>query len=495
MRLLRALPVLTFALVAPPLAAQGECPVDIYQPAALTQAGLSIQKAMQADKPADVAKNLRDAMRFLQDEGRYRSNLVGGGYLKAQIYVLWLNQDDATDEMTLDQLNLRGTDRTAKVDLVAQADSLLKAVEAVSPSCVEDTRQWRQSKPWTVKLNKAYEFMNADAVDSAKFYADRAALLYSDSPFIHNAYAQIALKQGDVPALLGHLRRAIATSEGDTSLTTTQKQLKFQLATYAQREALTAASPQKEQLVQEALDIYSGILADTPESQDAAYAMQSAAEAIGGVSDTAAAAKFLAPLVADASPYNDLTLLIGADLARFFNQKDAAIALYEGALAKNPNIRDASYFLAYLYYETKKADKIIPLTDRLIQIDPANGDNYQMKALAYQLMAEAEKDAKKKAELIATMQSLSEEGERMPQRLSVTRFERRESGAALAGMIENRGKADKAYTVEVEFLDMQGAVVETMTAQVAAVKPGEVGGFELTATKPGIVAYRYAPLK
>lgn len=495
MRHLRSLSTLALALVARPLAAQGECPVDIYQPSALTQAGLSIQKAMQAEKPADVTKALRDAMRFLQDEGRYRSNLVGGGYLKAQVYVLWLNQDGTPDEMTLEALNARGADPKAKVDLARQADSLLKAVEAVSPSCVAETQQWRQSKPWTERLNKAYAFLGTNDLDSASYYTDRSALLYANSPFVHNAYAQIAQKRGDVPTMLTHLRAAVQTAEGDTALTTTRKQLQFQLAAYAQREALTAASPLKEELMKEALEIYTAVLRDMPDSPDAAYSMQQAAEAIGAASDTAAAKELLAPMVADASPYSDLTLLIAADLARFFAQKDAAIAMYEGALAKNANIRDANYFLAFLYYETKKADKIIPLAERLMQIDPSNGDNYQMKALAYQLMADAEKDVKKKAEHIKTMQALSTEGDQMPQRLTVTRFERREEGAALAGTIENRGKTDKAYTLQVEFLDLQGGVVETMTAQVAAVKPGEHGGFELTATKPGIVAYRYAALK
>jgi hypothetical protein len=495
MRLLPSLPVLSLSLVAAPLAAQGECPVDIYQPAALTQAGLSIQKAISADKPADITKALRDGMRFLQDQNRYRSNLVGGGYLKAQIYVLWLNQDGATDEMTAEQLNAGGADRTAKVDLLQQTDSLLKVVEALSPSCETETLQWRQSKPWTERLNKAYAFLGQDALDSAQYYTDRSALLFLKSPFIHNAYAQIAQKRGDVPTMLGHLRNAIASAEGDTSLTTTVKQLRFQLAAYAQQTSLTAASPQKEALAKEALEIYQSVLRDQPDASDAAYSMQQAAEMIGASSDTAGAAALLAPLVADASPYNDLTLLIGADLARYFAQKDAAIALYEGALAKNANIRDANYFLAYLYFEAKKPERVIALTDRLLQIDPSNGDNLQMKALAYQLMAEAEKDARKKADLIKQMQTLSEQGEGMPQRLTVSRFERREAGAALAGMVENRGKAAKAYTVAVEFLDLAGEVVESMTAQVAEVKPGEMGSFELTATKPGVVAYRYAALK
>ncbi len=494
MRHLRSLSVLALALAARSAQAQGECPVDIYQPSALAQAGIRITGATQADAPAATQKALRDAMKILSDPRKYQSNLVGGGFLKAQIYVLWLHQEGAQDVMTNAQLNASGVP-TGQVDILAAADSLLKLVEAVSPSCSAETLPWRQSKPWSEKINKAYTFLGAEVLDSAMYYADRAAILFPSSPFVHNAYAQIANKRGDIPAMLGHLRAAIIAAGSDTSLTTTKKQMQFQLAAFAQRQSLTAAGPDRAALIKEALDIYTNSIRESPASDDAAYSFQQASELIGATQDTAAAIALLAPMVADAMPYSDLTLLLAADVARFFGRTADAMVMYEGALKKNVNIRDANYFLAYLYYEAKKGEPMLPLTEKLIELDPSNGDNLQMKALAFQRMAELEKDTKKKAGLIKMMQDLSAQGEAMPMRLTITRFERRAEGAALGGNVENRGKVAKAYTVAVEFLDLQGAVIESMTALVASVKPGEVGTFELTATKAGVAAYRYAALK
>lgn len=499
MRFSRTLPllaVLPLALAARPAFAQDapECPVDVFQPSQLTQAGLTIRKAAAATSPDEVSKNLRDAMRYLQDEKRLASNPIGAGYLKAQIYVLWLHQEGVGDEMTVDQLNAKGN-KTDKVDLVAAVDSLLKPVEAMGPGCDVETREWRQSKPWIDRINKAYSSLSAEQVDSAQAQADRAAMLYPSSPFVHNIYAQIANKRGDKPTMLAKLRLAIAAAKQDTSMAETQRQMEFQLATTLQEWANLGGSAQKAELNKEALDLFTTLLRSDPSGSEAAYAFSAASEIVSIAQDTAAAVALMAPMVADATPYNDLTLLLGADLARIFSRNNDAMKLYEGALAKNPNTRDASYFLSFMYYEAKKAAPMMALTEKLLEIDPSNPDNYLMRAYAIKLTADEEKDATKKAALMKQMNEFTQREATMPHRLLVSRFERRAEGALLAGTVENRGKTPKAYVVNFEFLDKDGAVVETMTANVAEVKPTETGTFQLTATKPGIVAYRYEAIK
>ena len=150
-----------------------------------------------------------------------------------------------------------------------------------------------------------------------------------------------------------------------------------------------------------------------------------------------------------------------------------------------------------MYYEAKMPEKMLPLTERLLAIDPSNGDNYLMRAYAYQLMAAAEKDSKKKAELVKQQDALSAQETVLSaaHKLFITKFERRIAGADLTGMVENFSKVARASAVEFEFLDIAGNVVEAMTAQVPTVKPTERGQFELIPKKPGIVAYRYAALK
>lgn len=499
MRLSRALTLLCLplALAARPALAQDEaadCPVDVFQPSQLTQAGLTIRKAAGAVNPADVAKNLKDAMKYLQDEKRLAGNPIGTGYLRAQIYVLWLHQDGIGERMTRDALNENGP-KTEVVELVPAIDSLLRAVEAMGPTCRDETLEWRQSKPWIERINKAYGFLTDGALDSANYYARRAEMLFPSSPFVYNIKAQLADKAGDKATMLQQLRLAIPAAAADTSLDETRRQLEFQLATNAQQWANLGGAAQKDALNKESLDLFIKLLREDPSHSDAAYAFSAASEILSIAQDSVGARALLAPMVTEPGPYTDLTLLLGADLARVFSFNGDAMKLYANALEKNPNTRDASYFLSFMYYEAKQAAPMMALTEKLVQIDPSNPDNYLMRAYAIKLTADEEKDATKKAALMKQMNEFTTREATMPHKLLVSRFERRAEGALLAGSVENRGKVEKAYTVVMEFLDLSGNVVETMTAQIAPVKPTETGAFEMTATKPGIVAYRYEALK
>lgn len=499
MRLFRALTLLCLplALAARPTLAQdatAECPVDVFQPSQLTQAGLTIRKAAGAVNPADVAKSLKEAMKYLQDEKRLAGNPIGTGYLRAQIYLLWLHQEGIGDRMTLEALNEKGP-KTDTVDLVPAIDSLLRVVEAMGPSCVAETLEWRQSKPWIERINKAYGFLTAGTIDSATYYARRAEMLFSSSPFVYNIKAQLADKAGDKPTMLQQLRLAIPAAAKDTSLDETRRQLEFQLATNAQQWANLGGAAQKDALNKEALDLFIKLLREDPSSSDAAYAFSAASEILSIAQDTAGARALLAPMVSEPAPYTDLTLLLGADVARVFSFSGDAMKLYANALEKNPNTRDASYFLSFMYYEAKQAAPMMALTEKLVQIDPSNPDNYLMRAYAIKLTADEEKDAAKKTALLKQMNEFTTIEATMPHKLLVSRFERRAEGALLAGTVENRGKVEKGYTVVMEFMDISGTVVETITTQIAPVKPTETGSFQITATKPGIAAFRYAALK
>ena len=498
MRFTRILPaaILPLALLTKPALAQdaAECSVNTYQPKELAQAQISIQRASGAATPADAAKSLKDAMKSLRDDKKFTGNPAGQAFLLAQTYVIWLHQDGAKDVMTNDELGRSGP-KTATVDLFAAADSLLDIVEAQGPACAQQTAAWRQSKPWTDKLNAAYQFLGANQLDSAEHYIQRAALLNMESAYVHNAMAQVALQKNDQPGMLAHLEKAIELGKADTTMTETRRQMQFQYAQAAQQLAMAEGTADKDALLKKAVDTYLELLKEMPEAKEAAYAFSAAAEIVSMRQDTAQAKGMLAMLSADPAPYDDLTLLLAADMARLLNLNDDAMKMYEAALVKNPNVRDANFFLAFMHYEKKDAAKMLPLTRKVVELDPSNPDNYQMLGEALRLSAAAEKDAAKKAALVKEAEQVMVTESGMQHRLTVSQFERRAEGAALSGAIENRGKAAKTYDVVFEFLDAQGNVVETMTANVANVAAGGSGTFQLTATKPGIVAYRYQAIK
>lgn len=503
MRPFRILPaaLLTLALASVPALAQdaAECSVNVYQPAPLAQAGIVVQRAGGAQSPDEAKKALRDAMKFLNDEKKIASNPNGAAFLRAQIYVLWLHQEGVTDLMTNEALNKSGP-KTATVDLVASTDSLLRIVEAQGPACVQATAEWRQSKPWTDRLNMAYQHLGAGQVDSADHYLKRAALLHTESPFVHNAFAQIADKRGDKKAMISHLKTAIAQSATDTAMVETHRQMQFQYAATLQEHAMTGGAdkgpvPEKDALLRESVDVYLEILQADPMAKEAAYAFSAASEVVALQQDTVRGREILAMLGNDPAPYDDLTLLLAADMARLLQRNDDAMKMYGAALQKNPNVRDANYFLAFMHYEKKDAAKMLPLTTKVVELDPSNPDNFLLHAEALKLAAAAEKDAAKKAAMLKEAEAAAAKETSMPHRVIVTQFERRAEGALMSGTIENKGKTAKAYDLAVDFLDKDGTVVESMTVNVPSVAAGGTGQFSVTATKPGIVAYRYKPLQ
>jgi hypothetical protein len=76
----------------------------------------------------------------------------------------------------------------------------------------------------------------------------------------------------------------------------------------------------------------------------------------------------------------------------------------------------------------------------------------------------------------------------------VNEFTRRPNETVLGGTVENRGKAAKSFTLNVEFLDKAGNVISTETATVGPVAPKATQAFRITSAKGGVFGYRYKPL-
>ena len=82
---------------------------------------------------------------------------------------------------------------------------------------------------------------------------------------------------------------------------------------------------------------------------------------------------------------------------------------------------------------------------------------------------------------------------KIPTRVSFTEFTPSETKTTLGGSIANNTDADKSYTLKVQFIDKNGAVVATSDVPVGPVKAHGSQSFTTTGNAPGIVAFRYAP--
>ncbi len=506
------IPVLATALaLALPVAAsaQAECAVDVFLPTQLAQAGILIARAAEAPASPDAPKSLRDAARQLQDDRRFVTNTVGHAYLKAQIFIVWLHRDDVTPTMSLADLNL-GRDRNVRLDLVQQADSLLTVVETAFPGCEAETQRWRQSKPWSDRIGAAYRLLGDNQLDSAEVYTREAARLDRKSPFLFNAFAQIALKRQQQEVAISYLDTAIVISTSDTSMTETRRQMRIQQASLIQEwgSGLADLEQRKAALIR-ASQAFLAIGHESPEHADTPMFVSVGLDIAMLVQDSMLVKSGLAPMLATPAPYPDLALLIGAEVSRMGGNMENAVTLYREVLKKNPNARDANYFLAYLLLDSNRSEEAFPMLDKLVEIDPSNGDNFLLKSIAVrnrataaQTRRDAERDATRRQALLREVRALTAEADSigaiesgLQQKVQVIGFERRPEGAKLNGTIENRGRAAKAYTVEMSFLNLAGEVLETMTVTSESIAPGATGGFEIVATKPGIVAWRYKAMQ
>jgi hypothetical protein len=127
------------------------CSVDLYKPSQLAQAQISIQRAAESPEGDAGARALKDAGRLIQNERQFATNPLGLAFTRAQIYILWMHQENPKDRMTAYEMGL-GRDRTTEIDLIGGADSLLTLVEAQGTACESETDRWRQSKPWSTRM-------------------------------------------------------------------------------------------------------------------------------------------------------------------------------------------------------------------------------------------------------------------------------------------------------------------------------------------------------
>ncbi|MBX3133885.1 MAG: tetratricopeptide repeat protein [Gemmatimonadaceae bacterium] len=496
---------LTVALPAALSAQDAECAVDLAQPAQLFQANLLIQRAAGDPAGDGTPRSLRDAARQLSDDRRFTGNPMGQAFLKAQLYIVWLHRDETPALMSLADLNF-GRDRNTMVDLVGAADSIFTMIEEAHPGCADETTRWRQSKPWSDRIGAAYRYFQASELDSASHYAAQARRLDRSSPYLFNVLAQIALQRGQQEAGIALLDTAIAAAATDTAMADTRRQLRMQQAAQLQEwgSGLPDQAQQKAALTRASRSFLT-LAQETPAHEESPMLISVGLDIAMMLQDSALIAMGLDGLKSSAAEYADLALLIGGEVARMTGRADDAITLYGETIKKNPNARDANYFLAYLLIDGGRHEEAVPMLEKLLEIDPANGDNYILKSIVVRNRAtvanerlRAERNAQARATIQREITAHNREADQLGAqeaalglKLQVIGFERREAGAKLNGTIENRGQAAKAYTVEVSFLNLAGEAVETKSVTTESIAPNATAGFELEATAPGIVAWRY----
>ena len=173
---------------------------------------------------------------------------------------------------------------------------------------------------------------------------------------------------------------------------------------------------------------------------------------------------------------------------------DDAALLFAAVANRNPYQRDALNNLAASYIQAGANDKVKPVVDKLVELDPSNPDNWLLYAFNYVGLLKTTKDVKLKKEYNDSLVFYNNKSEKMLVKVGFTEFTRNSEGTVLAGTIENRATTPKTYSLVVEFLGSKGEVVDTQTASVGPVAPKGTQSFKIKSAKTGVAGYRYKPL-
>lgn len=448
-------------------------------------------------KPEDAQKKLRSAVKSLTSKDDYGKDVMARNYALGAALVLWAEQPGVPAVSPRANLGY-ARDQVGTVDILAAADSAFTAVETANPACKAKTEMYRQ-RPWVKMINEIGPLLGRNQVDSANAVLTRSLVIYRDSPYSYYFKGQIAQQKEDWTGAAEAYNKVLELlpadkAAADSNLAGVREYSEFTAAYAALRVAQKQSGAEQQAGMKKAADLYRQYLKDYPSGENAEPARAGLAIALQASGDTASLAAMWSEMAANPAQYTDAQLFEAGARAFAANQLDLAVRLMEAGEKVNPNLRGGLFNLANAYWKANQFDKMLPITRRLITIDPNSPDNYQLVAIAYQGVAKATTDAKAKKALSDSVTKYVLEADKIPVKIDVSEFTRDGDTTRLSGTVANIGKAPKSATLKVEFLDRAGNVVTTQTTPIS-VAPNETKKFSISVPGTTIAAFRYSPIR
>ncbi|MDQ2889496.1 MAG: FxLYD domain-containing protein [Gemmatimonadota bacterium] len=458
----------------------------------LQQAASSVQAKQDATKPLKLAIG---ALTTPSKDAKEAADSVGRAYYLGQAYILMLEQAGVAPSGPRASYGI-ASQPTANVDLLAAADSAFTLVEKSQPGCRTEITQWREQKPWLDAMNAAIAAVNAEHYDSAEVFARRALTIDRRAPYAYTVLASVASNKKDNATAVVMMRKAIEVASADTAYNDARQNAMYDLGNALFSEYDAASGTQKSALGRETMDAWIAYVPVGAQDARVARALSGASQIALAMKDTADYPKIYAPVLANPSRFGDQALLNAGVIATQANRSADAIALFDAVAMRNPYQRDALKNLAASYIGAKQPEKVGPIVDKLVALDPNNASNWLLYAYAYAGMLKGTKDPKLTKAYTDSLVKYNTKSETMTPDVQVQEFSISSEGkaATLGGTIANRGAAAKSYTMNVEFLDKSGAVVGSQSVTVGPVAPKSSAPFKATIQAPGVVGYRYKPI-
>jgi len=458
----------------------------------LQQAATSVQAKQDASKPLKLAITVLTAP---SKDSKEIADSVGRAYYLGQAYILMLEQPGVAMSGPRASYGI-ATQPTANIDLLSAADSAFTLVEKMQPACKSEIVQWREQKPWLESLNAAIAAVNAEHYDSAEVYAKRALVIDRRAPYAYTVLASVASSKKDYPTAVAMMRKAIDAAASDTIYNDARQNAMYDLgnALFTQYDGATGAD--KASLGKQAIEAWEGYVAVGTQDARVARAQAGAAQIALALKDTAQYSRIYGPVLANPAKYGDQAVLNAGVIATQADHTADAVTLFAAVVNRNPYQRDALKNLAASYIGAKQPEKVAPVVDKLVTLDPNNASNWLLYAYGYSGLLKNTKDAKLTKAYTDSLVKYNTKSEKMTPNVEVREFAVNgdDKSVSLSGTVENRGTTPKSYTMQVDFLDKAGAVVGSQSVNVGPVAPKASAPFKAAIQGAGVVAYRYKPI-
>jgi tetratricopeptide (TPR) repeat protein len=479
--------------------AAAECKIDTDKPGQLKTAKNALARAIAGI--GDPAKSASDAIKELdKNSAKIRGqNEPGYHMILGQTYAWYLARPGQAAVVRRGDIGFTTQPETT-IDLLAAADSAFDAVERAVPGCAAETNDYRRPA-WAPLVNAAAELVNNDQLDSAEKIIKRADVIYQGSPHTSYFSAIIAQKRNDLPGAIAANKRTLdmitaeqaAKDEGAGQI---RNQVMYNYAVLLSAQADRETGEQQKATARTAAAAYKTFLETYPNDEQRTGAQAGMGRMMAILGDTAAVASVFSEMVADPSKYTDSQLLEGGTNAFNAGRFDAAAKLFEAVLQRNPYYRDALFNLANTYWSQKDWTKMMPVAQRLSQVDPHNEDAWQLLAIAYKGrgdVAKASKNLALERAMYDTAVKHVEKKNALGSKVAFTQFSHDGAKHTLRGTVENTSAKAATYTIRFEFLDKDGKPVAAKEVTVGPVEAKKSAPFVVEVSQTGIVAFRYAP--
>jgi tetratricopeptide (TPR) repeat protein len=321
--------------------------------------------------------------------------------------------------------------------------------------------------------------------------AQRALTIYKKSPFVYNVLAGVAVKKADYATAQQQYRQVIAVAGNDTLYKKLKTGAMYNLAVVTTSLADAASGPDKKAKSDSAVQLWKDYVAANPSDPNGQAGLTNALQSSG---DSAAAGQLFSDMTSNPQKYTDIQLFQSAVAAAKANRQSDALKLFEAGLQKNPFYNQALVYVSNEYFNANQIDKLFPAVRRLVDVDPADSDNYRLLAGAYQIRAKAETGAAQKADRDSLVAALTK-WKHPTSQVSVSRVLHDGDKMQISGKISNLTTAQKTYNLKFQFLDVSGKVIGSQDVPPLTVAPAGSQPFDISATVPGVIAYKYLPIE